>query len=640
MNYEQELRSFVKRIRKALAWRSAAVGLFLGCLAALAGAAGDRLDYWWIEWPTLLIGPLAGALLGALIGYLRRPDVRKVAASVDRRAGLRDRLSTGMDEGLMASPFAEDVQEDAKLSLSRVDPRRLYPIGYLRWHSMSLAVGALTALVVILGSTQLLASPTARAEKEEMKKQAEEVERIVKPVLKESDLSKPSAEYAKDLHRFARELERSRMDRKEALKKSNELLDKGKYVRDQLRQNLNQNLDSAQRSLEAMMAKQLEQNGQKATPEEIRNQLEQMLNGSSPEYDRAIDEAADKRNELGAQRDDLNARMDDLRNQLKNGKLNAQDKKALKEALSDLEQQMREINDQLANLSKALEAMDQKLRDQIEKSLSGSDANDQEMNRLRKEIAELASKLKMPGLTEKQRKEMEARMKELEEAMRQLKFSKEFQEGLGQLMNDPKMKEILKRYGELLKKARIAESQESEDGDNPEPPKITKEQIAEMQKAIDEMAKKLADEDFRKQFLQALKDALDNMDELVLGQGMCMNFGMCMGLLPGLPTPMGNALHGGKFSGMEWVNKFDKGVKGEGKTLPTRVSGERHPTLGKETFIEVRGPARLGKPSQVPYLQVLPKYKEAAEEAMRKQKIRKDQEKRVRDYFRAIGGQG
>ena len=119
-----------------------------------------------------------------------------------------------------------------------------------------------------------------------------------------------------------------------------------------------------------------------------------------------------------------------------------------------------------------------------------------------------------------------------------------------------------------------------------------------------------------------------------------MGFGMCMGLMPGLGLPgVGGPMHGGSFSGIDYVPKLADPVKGGGSTLPALVNGERNPNQGKESFIEVRGPSKLTGPSKVPYLKVLPKYQQAAEEAIRKQKVRKDQERRVRDYFRSIGGQ-
>ena len=48
----------------------------------------------------------------------------------------------------------------------------------------------------------------------------------------------------------------------------------------------------------------------------------------------------------------------------------------------------------------------------------------------------------------------------------------------------------------------------------------------------------------------------------------------------------------------------------------------------------------MGDRTSVPYQKVLPKYKNAAEKAIDRQDIPKDQEKRVREYFESLSGGG
>ncbi|HRK20889.1 MAG TPA: hypothetical protein PLX06_03740 [Fimbriimonadaceae bacterium] len=637
MKYEAELKAFAKRIARALAWRFAAVGLFLGMLVALVLAGADFLGWIWVDWRWLIAAPMVVAALGAMLGFLRKPKTSEIAASLDQRAGLRDRLTSGIELEAAGHPFAHEVHEDAVFALKSLDPKQLYPVRYLRWHSLALVAGLLAAGLFLLGNTPVFDSAERKREKEEMKKQAEDIAEVVKPVLREKDLSPMSKEYAKDLERFAQELERARMDRKVALMKANELANEGENLEKQLRDRMNSHMNDAQKSLEQMLAEQLQKDGVDATPEQIKRHLEDMMRGANPEYDQALQDLARQQQDTLARMNELKARMSELQRQLQKPGQSADDRRAIQEAMSDLQEEMRSMEQQLQDLKDEMAANDQEFRDQFGNENANSPAVDKEIQKLQREIAELMEKLKKDSLTPEQRKALEERLKELQKALKELKFPKELSEAMQKLMQDPKMKQIMQRMAELMKKARLADQEEGE-GQPGEPPKITKEQIEELQRAIDEMAKNLQDADFRKQLLDDLKQMLDEMEELVIGQGMCMGFCLGMGILPGLPMP-GGPMPGGAYNGSDRINKLSDPVKGEGKTKNARISGERNPNQGKETYVEVKGPASLGKPSQVPYLKVLPKYQQAAEEALRKQKVPKDQEKRVRDYFRAIGGQ-
>src|SRR6185503_9700718 len=158
-------------------WKGAAAGLFFGALASLLAAAGDYFGWIWVEWPWLFIGPGLGLIVGALLGLMKRPGLSQVATSLDRRASLRDRVASGMEIGGTDRPFASDVHEDALASLSNLDPKRLYPIGYLRWHSFALIALVLAGGIALLGNTPIFSSPAERKEKEELKQKAEEIQK-------------------------------------------------------------------------------------------------------------------------------------------------------------------------------------------------------------------------------------------------------------------------------------------------------------------------------------------------------------------------------------------------------------------------------------------------------------------------------
>lgn len=72
---------------------------------------------------------------------------------------------------------------------------------------------------------------------------------------------------------------------------------------------------------------------------------------------------------------------------------------------------------------------------------------------------------------------------------------------------------------------------------------------------------------------------------------------------------------------------------------PKLVKGQRQDE-GEETYIEVKGPVKPGERSKTPYFKVLPKYKKKAEEALDKDLIPREHQKRVKDYFESLNKGG
>jgi hypothetical protein len=85
----------------------------IGALVSLALAGADVFRWLWVEWPLLLIAPAVGALSGVIFGFTRRITREQVAASIDRRAGLRDRMATSLELDAQEHPFAAEVHADA-----------------------------------------------------------------------------------------------------------------------------------------------------------------------------------------------------------------------------------------------------------------------------------------------------------------------------------------------------------------------------------------------------------------------------------------------------------------------------------------------------------------------------------------------
>jgi hypothetical protein len=84
------------------------------------------------------------------------------------------------------------------------------------------------------------------------------------------------------------------------------------------------------------------------------------------------------------------------------------------------------------------------------------------------------------------------------------------------------------------------------------------------------------------------------------------------------------------------VHKSDKPEASKGSTSLTSVTGQRDETKPGETYVEIKGPTTVGARSSVAYTRDVLSYKKKAEQAIDRQKIPKEHEKRVKDYFNSL----
>ena len=227
------LTPFRRRIRLLRVWRCAGIGGAGGAILALVLAVSDYFavhyfSSWQLAAP-ILLGLLAGALKAALEPL---PDAR-IAQSVDRRAGLNDRLTTASEIPATDSPLSDAQQQDAMRHLASVRARDLYRLRPNRWHAALLVGSALSALVFLLGNSGLLRSANARQEAAELKQAAPEVQRVAKPALEaaqQANASETNKELARRLEQFTQELQKARMTKQEALLKANQLAEDAKKL--------------------------------------------------------------------------------------------------------------------------------------------------------------------------------------------------------------------------------------------------------------------------------------------------------------------------------------------------------------------------------------------------------------------------
>lgn len=177
----------------------------------------------------ILAGALValGALAGLLWGLLLRITPAQAAALTDSRLALRERLSSGVCFlGASDRPgLIPELMADAGEAAEGLEPARVYPYRLPKDVRYLCVAGAVFAALTFVPQMHLLMTPAEIAVRESMKQQGDALEKIAKEIRREADgkdltASKEAAEKAAKL---ARELERARLSKKQALLKTRKL---------------------------------------------------------------------------------------------------------------------------------------------------------------------------------------------------------------------------------------------------------------------------------------------------------------------------------------------------------------------------------------------------------------------------------
>ena len=524
MTERVSLARFRSRVRLTRAWRGFAVG---GTVAGVLGILWSILDLFrvlYTSWPLLLVLVGSGAVIGTLIGCLLGCENATLAKSIDRRAGLKDRLaaSLGLEQ---ESSFFEELNRDATTHLSSLRPSAVYPLRLSRWHAGLLAAIAVTSGIFLLGNSGLMLSESQRKERADMQKIGAAVERVIKPLLDKPNKDPEEKELAEKLQRYQAELKRGRMGKQEAMQSANDIAKQA----DEL---VKHRLDQAQQEV--------------ATAKDA---LEKMTQAALE-----------------------------------------------KEGLSEAESQKFKTPEEAQAAEQGLQQQMQDIRQMLDR---GKDASGQ-------------------ALTERQRAELNEKLKELE---RQLELTQKAKDFMDRLTKNPEWKtlqEMLAKLGGSPGNSRT----------------LTEDELKEMIKKLEELADKFKTDADMKRLILAMENALKNRGQGAQLSGIAQ---MCLGLqMPGQyghPGPgNGQELY---FANLHKIPLSDKPSDIKAKAIPLGVTGDRQQG-GTETYIETKGPSGLGAKSKVPYFDVLPKYRHEAEQALNREQIPPEEQKRVKDYFDSL----
>lgn len=446
MGFQVNFKRFVARVRLVRAWRGLAVGILIGGIAGLVLSVLDLTGLYLVDWQPIVTIGLASGLTAAVVGLVWPVDPAAVARSIDRRAGLHDRIGTAIERQTSKDAFDGALQEDAKKCSESLKASRIYPVKVGRWQIAAVASIALASTVFLLGNAWPMMSPEAKRAKEELQKISKDIERVAKPIIDRKDSTLDEKALANDLQDFAKRLEKGRIDKESAMQRANEL---------------------------AKQAQKLADKRVDRTMNEVKTAREQM--SRSELASKGIDDKA-----LESIKKNL-ARNETLKNiQSQLGKASKGGDERFSQAALD-EMGLSELDPSLLN-------MDEELRKSIEEYLN-------------ERMKEIEKALKDQNLTPDQRTSLKNELKSLKNLQQELKISEEARKILEEFMNSPEYQDIMKQVAKL----RSAAKQVSEGKP------LSPEQIKALEKAIEELAERLKDSKYRKDVIEAMKKALEQL---------------------------------------------------------------------------------------------------------------------------------
>ena len=372
---------FARRIRVARAWRGAAVGGCIGGFAAVVAAALDAFRVAFAEPPTLIGLVLGGAVLRSAVGALLRVRLDDVAESVDRRGGLQNRVRTALN--LREGEFAAEQADDARGRLEGLQPKAVFPLRFGRWHAGAIAVAVIAASVFLLGNTTLLLDAQGKKDRAELQKLAPAVERVARPKLDNPTADEKALDAA--MRRFAKELERGRLDRPDALAKANELAQKADELARQRFQEAEKKLGTADQALESMLKDEMLKRGfGDVKPEDLMRDPAD-ASAEMQRLDQQIQQMEKKLGEEGLTKAERDALMSGIK-----------DAKDRKQAI-ELSEAARKTFEKLFNMPewKELMAMAAKLKKESKAGQAGNqELTAEQVKAMQERLEELARKLK------------------------------------------------------------------------------------------------------------------------------------------------------------------------------------------------------------------------------------------------------
>jgi hypothetical protein len=466
-----------------LAFRALLVGLVFAALAWSVPKIWP-LENWlpgmtaasWC-WGSLLAGIVLGVAYSLFSFWRQRTSQLDAAVEVDRRFGLKERLSSALalNEQAAGSPVGQALIADAEGRAARIDVRDRFPIRLERRLAWLLAP---IAAIVALGFL-----PDARTP-----------EKIpVTPVVNETKPIEVAVEVArKSLEERAKQLEEQGLkeaaaDLQTLAKKFDSLPAGESDLKKDALLKLNDVRDELDKQRSAL-----------GNVEALKQNLAKLSEVSQG--------PADKLNKAMTEGDFNEAKklVEELAKKLKSGELNEQERKQLAEQL----QKMAEVADKLA---KEHEQAKRDLEEQIRQAQAEGDL---------KKAADLQKKLEKREAVDRQMQQLKKAAENLQKAGKAVepKPNKGQQPAKGQ----PNKGEPSKQGNEQKENSGDPQSRESKDGSESGD---SQQQMQEAQKALEDLAEQIEQMEIDDQMQQQLQDLEQDLQECKDGINGCQNPG-------------------------------------------------------------------------------------------------------------------
>ncbi len=328
------------------------------------------------------IWPVAGAGMGCLVALVwalaRRATAVDAACEIDRRFGLRERVSSVLllSEADRQSPAGQALAADAAQRVARVEVPEMFRVSVPRWSWLPLvpAAGVLIVATMLQPSQPARASVQLRPAGEQVKKSTDKLREKLAERRKQLDRAglKDAEELVTKLEQGTAELSKqNELDRKQTLVKLN---------------NLAQDL-----------ARRREQLG---GAERLRQQLNQMRG-----FERGPADRLSQAMRQGDYRQALRE-LDKLKEQLEKGQLDEASK-------SQLAKQVEQLAEKLNQLAEA----EKKQRQELEQAIAQkrSEGKNDEADDLQKQLERLSERQRQAGQFEKMASQLSEMKKSLEQ---------------------------------------------------------------------------------------------------------------------------------------------------------------------------------------------------------------------------------
>lgn len=381
---ERTLHAATRRIRRLIMLRYGARALCWSAVACLLGVGLSKLRLFAQPDPWLLAGLIGLAVcVGLVLAFLRPLSPLEVARITERRADLKERLSSAVEfraQGIAASePFYGEQLADADRSAAAVDLKSLYP---LRW-PRELPGGILAALALFLlyflPTLPAFMSPQQRQETEEVKRQGIAILKLAKDAQKTADQQKlgETKKAAEEARKLGEAMQKAKLNKKQALVAMQKLTQKMEETQkrmaanmppksmEQARQDFKRSLDQMQR--EQAQAQKQAQKQAAQNPAQKTNKPGQQRPPTPPQQSAAMKQVQQALQQMQQAMADMNAQqmqqaMQQIGQQIQSGQMSKEEMKQLQQALQKLAQalqntQMNASAQQLQQLAQMMQSM-------------------------------------------------------------------------------------------------------------------------------------------------------------------------------------------------------------------------------------------------------------------------------------------